>query len=86
MKLFVASLSFQATDEDLRELFSQHGEVVDATVVMDRATGRSKGFGFVKMASNEEAQAAMAKLDGAMLRGRPIVVKPAREDERRRTA
>lgn len=86
MKLFVASLSFQATDEDLRELFSQHGEVVEATVVMDRATGRSKGFGFVKMSNNDEAQAAMEKLDGALLRGRPIVVKPAREDERRRTA
>lgn len=83
MKLFVASLSFQATDEDLRELFAPYGEVTDATVVMDRATGRSKGFGFVKMASADEAQAAMEALDGAMVRGRPIVVKPAREDERR---
>ncbi len=80
-KLFVGNLAFGATAEDLREKFSAHGTVTDAVVVMDRETGRSRGFGFVEMSTDEEAQAATEGLDGSDLHGRPLRVNEARERE-----
>ena len=77
-KLFVGNLPYQTTNEDLGEFFAQWGEVVSAAVIMDRATGRSKGFGFVEMANDEEADAAIAKSDTAELDGRKLTVSEAR--------
>jgi cold-inducible RNA-binding protein len=77
-KLYVGNLSYQMSDSDLTQLFQQHGEVASAQVIMDRATGRSKGFGFVEMATEEGAQAAIAGLNGFMSNGRPLTVNEAR--------
>lgn len=76
--LFVGSLSYDTTDDGLRAAFEQAGTVQSAKVIMDRETGRSRGFGFVEMASTEEAEAAMQMWDGQELDGRSIAVKPAR--------
>ena len=78
-KLFVGNLPFSATQEDLREVFGQYGEVTDATVISDKFTGRSKGFGFVEFASEEEAAAAVAACEaGVTIDGRQIVANIAR--------
>lgn len=77
-KLFVGSLSWETTDEKLQEFFSQVGTVVSAAVIKDRASGRSKGFGFVEMSSEAEAQEAIQKLNGQTLDGRTIMVSEAR--------
>lgn len=77
-KLFVGSLPWATRDEELKELFSQHGTVESASVVTDRATGRSRGFGFVEMSSEEEAQKAIEALHESELDGRTIVVNIAR--------
>jgi RNA recognition motif-containing protein len=82
-KLFIGSLAWATTDDSLKEFFSEAGTVVSATVIRDRETNRSKGFGFVEMSSDEEAKAAVAKLDGKDLDGRPIVVNEARPREER---
>jgi RNA recognition motif-containing protein len=82
-KLFVGSLPYSVTDDQLSELFAQAGTVVSARVIMDRDTNRSKGFGFVEMSSDEEAQAAVKALDGHDMDGRRIVVSEARPQERR---
>ena len=79
MKLFVGNLPFDAKDEDLKNLFSRAGTCASAAVVMDRATGRSRGFAFVEMASDEEARRAMAEINGAGLGGRAVSVSEARE-------
>lgn len=76
-RLFVGGLPFSTTDVELKELFSKIGEVESATVVMDRATNRSKGFGFVEMKSEEDAQKAIKELSETDLGGRKIVVKEA---------
>lgn len=76
-RLFVGGLPFTTTDVELKELFSKIGEVESATVVMDRATNRSKGFGFVEMKSEEDAQKAIKELSETDLGGRKIVVKEA---------
>lgn len=76
-RLFVGSLSWDTTDETLRDFFSQAGSVVSATVIRDRATNRSKGFGFVEMGTEEEAAAAIAQLHEQELDGRKIVVNEA---------
>jgi len=76
-KLFVGSLAWATTDDSLKQFFSQAGTVVSARVIMDRATGRSKGFGFVEMSNDEEAQKAM-QLAGQELDGRAVVVNEAR--------
>lgn len=81
-KLFVGSLAWATTDEDLMELFSPFGEVTSANVVMDRETGRSRGFGFVEYKTDEEAQAAVDALDGKDFMERQIVVNVARPKER----
>jgi RNA recognition motif-containing protein len=81
-KLFVGNLSYSTTDDRVREVFAQYGEVLSATVVRDRATGQSRGFGFVEFGSDEHAQSAMQALNGADLDGRSITVNVARERER----
>ena len=80
-KLFVGSLAWATTDDSLKAFFESVGTVVSATVIKDRETNRSKGFGFVEMSSDEEAKEAVAKLDGKDLDGRPIVVNEARPRE-----
>lgn len=79
MRLYVGGLPYQTTEQDLGDFFAQIGEVTQASVITDRETGRSKGFGFVEMASDEEAQAAIAQLNGSMLGNRTITVNEARE-------
>lgn len=81
-KLFVGNISFATTSEDLRDMFAPHGEVTDAVVIQDRATGRSRGFGFVEMASEEAANAAIEALNGANVGGRDLTVNVARERTR----
>ncbi len=83
MNIFVASLNFASTDEDLRELFERYGTVDTAKVVLDRETGRSRGFGFVEMPDGEEANAAIQELNDADFAGRTIIVKEARPREER---
>lgn len=82
-KLFVGSLSYQATDDDLKAAFDAVGQVVSAKVIMDRDTGRSKGFGFVEMSTEEEAQKAVKELNGKEISGRAVVVNEARPQENR---
>jgi RNA recognition motif-containing protein len=76
--IYVGNLSFQTQEFDLRDHFSQHGEVVSANIISDRDTGRSRGFGFVEMASAEAAQAAIQALDGQELDGRQLKVNEAK--------
>jgi len=83
MKLFVGSLSFDTRDDDLRAAFSAYGTPTSATVINDRDTGRSKGFGFVEFASADEAKKAMEGLNGKELQGRTITVAEARPREDR---
>jgi RNA recognition motif-containing protein len=82
-KLFVGSLPYSMRDEDLEKLFAEHGEVTSAVVIMDRATNRSKGFGFVEFKTDEEAAAAMKALNESEIDGRKIVVNVARPREER---
>jgi cold-inducible RNA-binding protein len=82
-KLYVGNLSFDTTDSDLQGLFGSHGTVQSAQVIMDRDTGRSKGFGFVEMNSDQEAQAAIAALNGKESNGRTLTVNEARPREER---
>ncbi len=77
MNIFVARLNFKTRREDLEAAFAQFGQVTSAKIVKDRDTGRSKGFGFVEMANDEEANKAIAALNETELDGRTIVVKPA---------
>jgi RNA recognition motif-containing protein len=82
-KLYVGNLAYSVRDESLQTAFSQFGTVTSAKVMMDRETGRSKGFGFVEMSSAAEAQAAMNAMNGQPLEGRAIVVNEARPREER---
>lgn len=82
-KLFVGSLAFSATDDDLAQFFASAGNVVSAKVIVDRDTNRSKGFGFVEMSTDEEAKAAIEQLDGKDLNGRAVNVSEARPREER---
>jgi cold-inducible RNA-binding protein len=77
-KLFVGNLDYTVTSDDLREAFSQAGTVTDAVVITDKMSGRSRGFGFVEMGSDEEAKAAIEKMNGSDLKGRKINVNEAR--------
>ncbi|MGZ5385081.1 MAG: RNA recognition motif domain-containing protein [Acidimicrobiia bacterium] len=80
--IYVGNLSFNTTSNDLQTLFGQHGEVTKAQVVSDRETGRSRGFGFVEMASSDSAQTAISKLNGHNLDGRDLTVNVAKERSR----
>ena len=82
-KLYVGNLPYSVTEHELRELFAQAGEVTDAAVIMDRETGRSKGFGFVEMNTPEEATKAISQLNGHSLNNRQIQVSEARPREER---
>ena len=83
MKLYVGNLAFQTSSEDLQELFAQAGTVESASVVEDRETGRSRGFGFVEMATKEEGEAAIAQFNGKEFNGRNLTVNEARPREDR---
>jgi len=78
MNIYVGNLSWNLKDQDLSNLFASHGEVVSAKIVTDKFTNRSKGFGFVEMANDEQAQAAIAALNGTEVDGRGIVVNESR--------
>ena len=78
MKIYIGNLSYSSTDDDVRRIFEAHGAVDSAEVIIDRNTGRSKGFGFVEMSNDEEAKAAIAGLNGTDLDGRSINVNEAR--------
>ena len=82
-KLFIGSLPYSTTDEELEATFAEHGTVVSAKVIFDRETGRSKGFGFVEMSNDDEAKAAIEKLNGTDFGGRSLVVNEARPQEPR---
>lgn len=82
-KLYVGNLPFNVNDAELSQLFSPHGTVESAQVISDRETGRSKGFGFVEMGSDGEAQAAIAALNGSTHNGRTLTVNEARPRENR---
>src|SRR5213082_4067951 len=77
-KLYVGNLAYAVSDSDLEQMFQPHGTVQSAQVIMDRDTGRSKGFGFVEMGSDQEAQAAIAALNGKEVEGRALTVNEAR--------
>lgn len=82
-KLYVGGLSYSTSDDSLRDAFAQAGTVETATIIIDKMSGRSKGFGFVEMATDEEAQAAITMWDGKELEGRTIKVNEARPLEAR---
>jgi RNA recognition motif-containing protein len=82
-KMFVGNLSFNTTENDLQDAFAAHGTVTEVNLMMDRATGRPRGFGFVTMSTAEEAQTAIAALNGKQLDGRDLTVNIARPREER---
>lgn len=82
-KLFVGNLSFKTTENDLNDMFAAHGTVVEANLMMDRVSGRPRGFGFVTMGTEEEAQKAITALNGKEVEGRALVVNEARPREER---
>ncbi len=82
-KLYVGGLPYEVTDDRLEEIFSAHGTVESTRVITDRMTGRSRGFGFVEMSSQEEAQQAIDKLNGTDLDGRSLTVNEAKPKEQR---
>jgi RNA recognition motif-containing protein len=83
MKLYVGNLSFETTENDLQDLFEQHGQVSEAMLMMDRMTGKSRGFAFVTMPDDTQAQTAMTELNGKELAGRTLTVNEARAREER---
>jgi RNA recognition motif-containing protein len=83
MKLYVGNLSFETTENDLQDLFEQHGQVSEVRLMMDRLTGKSRGFAFVTMNDNSQGGAAMSALNGKELNGRTLTVNEARPREER---
>ena len=83
MKLYVGNLSYETTENDLQDLFEQHGQVSETALMMDRMTGKSRGFAFVTMPDTAAAQAAMTALNGHNLHGRDLTVNEARAREDR---
>jgi len=81
MKIYVGNLPFSVDDQGLRDAFSAHGEVASAQIVMDRETGRPRGFGFVEMTNDDDARKAIEALNGQQLGGRTLVVNEARPKE-----
>ncbi len=84
-KIYVGNMNYNTSEDTLRQLFAQYGEVVSVNVITDRYTGRAKGFGFVQMASEDAARAAMAALNGRDVDGRQLKVNEANEKPRDRT-
>ena len=84
-KLYVGNLSHDMNENELKDLFESHGSVISAIIIVDRYTSRSKGFGFVEMGSEDEAQAAVDALNGKEAKGRPLTVNVARPREERGT-
>ena len=84
MKIYVGNLSFKATDDDLRAAFEPYGEVVSARVIKDKETGRSRGFGFVEMPNQEQANAAIAKVNNTDIVDQPVRVNETQEHPPRR--
>jgi cold-inducible RNA-binding protein len=82
-RLYVGNISFRATEDDVKDLFSQAGDVVSVKLIKDATTGRLRGFGFVEMASQEEAQKAISTMNGCSFMDRNIVVNEAKPQERR---
>jgi RNA recognition motif-containing protein len=82
-KLFVGNLSFDTTENDLQDAFAAHGTVTETNLMMDRTTGRPRGFGFITMSTPEEAQKAIAALNGSQLGGRALTVNVAKPREER---
>jgi cold-inducible RNA-binding protein len=82
-KLFVGGLSWDTTDDGLRKAFAAHGEITEAKVITERGTGRSRGFGFVTFARDEDAKTAISQMDGTNLDGRAIKVSEAKEERPR---
>ena len=82
-KLYVGNLTYEVTDSQLEQMFAAHGAVQSAQVIMDRDTGRSKGFGFVEMGNDQEAQAAIQALNGKQVDGRSLTVNEAKPRENR---
>ena len=78
MKIYVGNLSFQSTEDTIRELFTPHGEITEVSIVTDRETGRSRGFAFVTMPQDTQAQAAITALNGLEFEGRALTVNEAR--------
>ncbi len=85
MKLYVGGLAYSVTEQELEALFQEQGKVTSATVIKDRDSGQSKGFGFVEMADDSEAKAAIASLNGKEVSGRAVTVNEARPQEDRRS-
>jgi RNA recognition motif-containing protein len=83
MKLYVGNLSFETTENDLQDLFEQHGQVGEVNLMMDRMTGKSRGFAFITMSDDAQAKAAMETLNGKELNGRALAVNEARPREER---
>lgn len=83
MKLYVGNLPYSVNDAELRQMFEPHGQVVSASVVMDRETGRARGFGFVEMSNADEGNAAITAMNGQSIGGRALVVNEARPREDR---
>ncbi len=84
MNIFVGNIPFGSSADDIRQLFEQYGTVENVNMITDRETGRFRGFGFVEMLEADEANAAIAELNGSMLTGRPLTVNEARPREDRR--
>ena len=83
MNIYVSNLSFHTTVEDLKDMFSKFGEVTSAKIILDRETNRSRGFGFIEMASEEEGREAMQKLNNKEIQGRPLSVSVAKQREQK---
>ena len=83
MRLYVGNLPYETTEEELQEMFTTHGQVESVTIIMDRYTGRSKGFGFIELPEAEEAQAAIEALNGTDFNGRPLTVNEAKPRQER---
>ena len=83
MNIYVGNLSFRSTEADLERLFGEYGQVDSAAVITDRDTGRSRGFGFVEMANDDEARKAIEELDGTEIEGRKLRVNEAQPRQRR---
>lgn len=83
MKLYVGNLAFETTENDLQDLFEQHGKVTEVALITDRMTGKSRGFGFVTMSDKAAADAALTALNGKEVNGRTLTVNEAREREQR---